>query len=695
MLMFFILLLASVGGVNAADDLNITCDGQDILAVNDFDSQDDVLAYDSKTIIVKPDSSVPNQLLRPTVQTAIDEANPGDTLILQGQFVQCHFVVNKPLTIKAYSNSTVIDPCPDDNNPYGSNYFGIFYLSSQASGTIIEGFDFINDDYVFANKIHNPYAIFIDGADNVTIKDCILNWNLNESFLYDGIIIRNSENTHLNNIYLNNTKRGIVIENSSNIFISDSIIENARTSAINVYENSKNIFINNNEIKRNRYSGINLTSAEGIHIINNVIQNNGIGNDMETGSGVYINANVSDSEIKGNLMIKNALHAIMFDYRVRNMGTVSGDENLLVIENNYFVNHKDMVVHRRIFVETSYGDYNYDSVNDIYYHQDGGKYTDSKAIFYMKSAFVVNELVCGFTYYNPISPWGKGDYLLNASLKQVKKGVYNLSFVDKDGFVANDLSSFDVTFYLNNLSGISKTIHIQNGTAIVDFTDNLSIYLKNDNVILAVTPYNDPIILKIGDSDIPTNKISTKLIADKLTTYPLSDAYFKAKLTDENGNVLAKQKVTIKINGKNNNLITDNNGMVKVKVSLTAKKTYTAVINYEGDDKYVSSQATAKIVVKTGSRKAVIKASDMKVKKNAKKTFSFKLTNSAGKALSSQKVTVKLDGKTYNLKTSSNGLAKFQVKLSKIKKYSVSIKFLGNGGYKEVSKTLAIYVTKK
>ena len=104
--------------------------------------------------------------------------------------------------------------------------------------------------------------------------------------------------------------------------------------------------------------------------------------------------------------------------------------------------------------------------------------------------------------------------------------------------------------------------------------------------------------------------------------------------------------------------------------------------------------ATSSIIVKTGTKKSVIKASNVKIKKNKKKTYQFKLTNSAGKAIKSQKVSVKLNGKTYSLKTNSKGVAKLSVKLSKVKKFQISMKFLGNSNFKAVSKTATITVTK-
>lgn len=699
--LIFIILIISIGGTMAADTSDVSAEDNLLMNsnLNEEMSEDysqnnyssvnvNEMLLDSKTVTVKPDSNVPNQLLRPTVQEAIDNANPGDTLILKGNFVQCGFVVDKQLTIKADSQTTV-DPCPDNTNPAGSNYFGIFYLTSKASGTVIEGFNFINDNYIFANRVHNPYAIFIDGADNITIRDCTVNWNLNETYLYDGIIIKDADGVSLDNVYLNNTKHGLTIKNSSNIIISDSKIENGRNNGINVADNSKDIWIVSNEILKNRYSAINLTSAEGIHIINNVIEDNGK-TDGECGSGVYVNCNVSGSEIRGNLMMRNGMHAILLDYRLRNMGTSRGDDYLLLIENNYFDGHRDMVVHRRIFELDSHGEYDYDSDKDIYYRAQGGKYIPAKAIFFMKSAYVAHDIVCGFTYYAPGVPWSDENYI-HANITQTGNGIYNLSLKDGKGNLASELSSVNAIFYLNNLSGISKTVKIQNGSAVADFTD---CNLKTGDVILAVLPTEDPVQFAVNISEV-SNVISTQLIPYELTTYPISGELFRVKLVDNDSNALPSMEVNFEINGKSYSSKTDANGIATIPVSLTAKKTYAVNVSFDGDGDLKSSQAAGIVVVKTGSKKSKIKASNMKVKRNVKKAFTLKLTNSKGKALKSQKVAVKVNGRTYTIKTSSKGIAKLPIKLSKAKKYKVSVRFYGNANYNGASKTAYVTVTKR
>ena len=190
-------------------------------------------------------------------------------------------------------------------------------------------------------------------------------------------------------------------------------------------------------------------------------------------------------------------------------------------------------------------------------------------------------------------------------------------------------------------------------------------------------------------------KATPNLAFSQLTTYPISDDYFKVKLTDNNGKSISNQKVSFKINGKTQTAKTDGNGVAKVKVSLTNIKTYAVSINYGGNDCFNSISKTGKILVKTGSKKSKIIAPNIKVKKNIKKSFSLKLTSLNGKAIAKQKVTVKLNGKTYTVKTDSKGVAKLTIKLSAVKKYKVNMKFLGNSNFKSSSKTCTIEVTKK
>lgn len=823
----FLLLIMFIGTVSAVDSLNLNQNGVVSLNENingeyteldvssnylkasqesslDLSIDDSQISSDStssgKTITIVADKSNPNQVLNPTVQPVLDSANSTDTIILKGDFVHCHFTINKTLNIIASKSS--LDPCPHHKHD-DVDEFGIFYINENGSGSVIQGFNFHNND-----RAETPFTVLIRGASNVTIKDCTVNYADHGIDKISGIIIENSNNITLSNLVMGNTIYGIRLINSSNILIANCTLSNNENYAISVVGNSRNISVIDNRIIGNGNSGINLSRADNILIINNYFENNGNEND-DCGCGIYVNTNITKLLVKGNIFLRNSLHAIMYDYRARNLNNQEGADLLTVVDNNYFAGHNSMVLHHRHYIEYPNGNYNYDENNDVFVNVENGSYVESKLNVYMQHAFIEGDIICGFTYYTTEIPWalesqsnnGRYDLSLTISnITQVRKGVYQVSIVNHEGNIADDFNSFDVRFYLNNFSKIDAAenetyidVRIQNGTATVDFTDLKDKYLESGNIITASFPglsryvnENPHVQLKIDDNGIPgvvsqteikadipnivygsgdkitaiitdnfgkslsnkeikvsiggkenryvsddngqiqvpvglacgsydvifsfegddeNNATSTsakivvsnatpKITSSSLTTYPLSEEYFTAKLVDNNGKALKNQKITFKINGKTLTAKINANGIAKIKISLTGKKTYSVTISYAGNSNFKAISKNGKVIVKIGSKKSKITSSNIKVKKNAKKTFSFKLTGN-GKAISKQKVTVKLNGKTHIVKTNSKGIAKLTVKLPSAKKYKVVMKFLGNKNYKAASKTSYITVTKK
>lgn len=712
-LTLFILSLSISSIAAASADLDDAIDENNILTSPADDSymssqNEDNLQENSsaQTIVLPFDAQNPNEVLLPKIQPAIDKANSGDTIIIEGSPVHCHLTIDKNLTVIA-EEGKFIDPCPHHVHE-GLTQHGVFYITENASGSVIQGFNFINKE-----KAETPFSIYINGASDVTITDCSIDDKTAGADKYTGIIIENANNIKLFNLIINNTINGITIINSTNVEITDCILNNNENYAIAVCVDSRNINIANNSIINNGHSGINLSSVNHISILNNLIENNGL-NDDDSGSEIYVNNNITSLVVKGNVFIRNGLHAIMYDYRCRNLNNEEGADLLTDIDNNYFEEHSSMVLHHRIYVERSYGEIKYDAENDVYGDVGEGNYVDSKSYVYMKHALIFNDVPCGFTYYTTEIPWtltapgnnGKYDLSLKLAINQVKNGLYQIAIVDSNGNVAKDFNSVKIPVFLNDFStvipqkdDICRIVSLAGGVGFADFRSVYSSFKSSSNVITAVFPgtsenviRNCYVQLKVKDSDIPINP-ATKLTSSKLTTYPLSGKYLSAKLVDSKGKAISNQKVTFKFNGKTYSAKTNANGIAKVKVDLTSKKTYSAIISYAGSDDYKASKTTAKIVVKTGSKKSKITASAMKIKKNAKKTFKLKLTG-AGKALKSQKVIVKLNGKSYTLKTGSNGIAKLSIKLSKIKKYKITMKFLGNANFKAISKTTTITVSK-
>ena len=209
---------------------------------------------ENKTWYVEPDPDNPNQVQSPTVQPVINQANPGDTIVLNGSFVHCHFLINKTLNIIA-APGTSVGVCPHHNHPTGSNTFGIFYITPEANGTVISGFEFTNDFFSIANVQQNPFAVLIDGASNVGLKDLVVNWTgvkVNEKnpqdYVFNPILIRNAVNTTLNNLFINNSGVGINVENSTDTKIINTTVINSGLVGILIGNNSSQIEITDNKL---------------------------------------------------------------------------------------------------------------------------------------------------------------------------------------------------------------------------------------------------------------------------------------------------------------------------------------------------------------------------------------------------------------------------------------------------------------
>lgn len=205
----------------------------------------------SKTWIVTPDPENPNQVQKPTVQPVINQANSGDTIILNGTFIHCHFVVNKTLNIIAAPGTTV-GICPHHNLPVGSDTYGVFYITPEANGTVLDGFGFTNNFYHVGFGQYNPFAVLIDGASNVNIKNLIVNWTGikvdgndkdPQDYIFNPILIKNALNINLVNLFINNTLNAVQIENSTNVTVKNSTIINTKSSDILSKNNNINISV--------------------------------------------------------------------------------------------------------------------------------------------------------------------------------------------------------------------------------------------------------------------------------------------------------------------------------------------------------------------------------------------------------------------------------------------------------------------
>jgi parallel beta-helix repeat protein len=287
-----------------------------------------------KTIIV------PDQY--PTIQEAINMADPEDTILVKNRTYIENLVVNKTLTLKAYSNEPTII---DGNNTSST-------LRIVANNTRIEGFIIKNGYFGIAlynslnaiilnNTIINNglYGIYLQKS-NATLTNNTITNNQN------GILIKESPNNLLRNnkfamntynfgvegltsmdfkqdVDPSNTINGksiyfllnqqnleitseagyVAIISSTNITIKDMVLENNLQGLLIAYSN--NTIINNLTISKNQ-NGIEIINSNNITITENNIKSN-------TAIGISISYSLRNI-LKRNIVRDNGLYGVKFYY---------------------------------------------------------------------------------------------------------------------------------------------------------------------------------------------------------------------------------------------------------------------------------------------------------------------------------------------------------------------------------------------
>ncbi|MGN1363562.1 MAG: nitrous oxide reductase family maturation protein NosD [Methanobrevibacter sp.] len=676
---------------------------------NDIDKNSknsNVSDISSKTITV--DGSSENQMDNPTIQNAIDSANDGDTILITGKnYVHVHIVVNKTLNIISQSGTTM-SACPSHTT--GSGSIGIFYISPEASGTLISGFTLINDGINDESYTVLPYGIYAESTDNIKIENCSINSNNG-----NGICAFNGNNFNIKDINLTNSKNGILLENMTNIHILDSFISKC-VIGTNISYNCYNILINNSNISSNKLFGINLESANDVNITNNYIMYNRDGKTLQTstiGSGILVNSNVSSLNVKGNYIVQNGVYGLLNTYKVRNL---TGHNE--IIDNNIFINNgaggAARAVYTSRFVYTKdQGDYIYDAENDTYIKVDlgNGNYTTASNVIYVWHNLFLAETMCGATLTVDKDSYDTNEDLAMSNIVEIKPGIYEVKFyVKSTGEIANNLNTPEIIFYLNKnntnadpINGdVYRKVRVNNGVAIADFT-NETFYKTNNNLTVlgpGVTKTIKPAVSRISESySIPDENV-LNIKKASLNIDMDNDSEIIVKLLDGSGMPISNENITYLINNtpSNNIIKTDSNGEAIVS-NLSGKMNLTAV--YVGNRYDVSNNSVILVVASKDKKSSIIEYKNMTQKAvdfyNGERGgyFTVTLKDQNGNVLSNKPVSVGFNGVVYNLITDENGLAKLQINLAFPGIYTFAICYLSDGDYNGDFKVAKITILKK
>ena len=270
-----------------------------------------------------------------------------------------------------------------------------------------------------------------------------------------------------------------------------------------------------------------------------------------------------------------------------------------------------------------------------------------------------------------------------------EKGVVVITLTDG----ANPIAAATVKYAVNGGDEQTVTTGEDGKATISGLTGEVTIavnYEGNESF----NAISDSKFFNFTEEPVVPPKVATKITAPKVTaTYNVAKKLV-ITLTDKDGKALANKKVTVKVGTISKTLTTNAKGQVSLNVATLVPKTYTATVKFAGDDGYLASSVSPKVVVSKAKPKFTAKAKTFKVKVKTKK-YTVTLKNNKGKVMKKVKLTLKVGKKTYKATTNSKGKATFKItKLTKKGKYTATVKFAGSKYYKALSKKVKITVKK-
>ena len=199
------------------------------------------------------------------------------------------------------------------------------------------------------------------------------------------------------------------------------------------------------------------------------------------------------------------------------------------------------------------------------------------------------------------------------------------------------------------------------------YMQGMSFVSANGQYWSDITLENRTVCLKVYTVADDTKIVDNKDISVDYT----GESYFTVRVVTADGRAVgAGAVVKFTIDGKTYSVITDGDGIARIKISQLPKK-YTITTTYNG-----------KTYKNTVTVKQVLAASKITIKKKTAKKLILKAKLKInGKLVKGKKITFKFRGKKYTVKTNKNGIAKKTLKkkvikkLKKGKKYTVKITY--------------------
>lgn len=188
---------------------------------------------------------------------------------------------------------------------------------------------------------------------------------------------------------------------------------------------------------------------------------------------------------------------------------------------------------------------------------------------------------------------------------------------------------------------------------------------------------------------VTVKAMPTTLAANNLAfTYGDGNNKLKATLKDKNGKVLSDKTVVFNFNGKNYNQKTDSKGVATLTIGAGPKK-YTTTISFTNSN-YVTSKKTVTVTV--NSIPTSLTVNDLTCNYDNSNTYLYATLKDTknNKFLSGQTITFKINDKSTNVVSDSNGRAGIKIE-EKPGTYNVEVSF-AKSPYASVSKKINVNV---
>ena len=243
-----------------------------------------------------------------------------------------------------------------------------------------------------------------------------------------------------------------------------------------------------------------------------------------------------------------------------------------------------------------------------------------------------------------------------ASIKRLDLNMDANITVDLDTALVNISLTVPIndTIFIILENEIHNEIHnvpLINGIASINLT-GLNRGLNNIRIFLNDSIYECNELIK----SVMIEPRGTSIHLTDLSTVYNSGYNYRVKLVDAYGDPIAGKELEYTLNNVTDTLVTDENGEALLNINLETG-TYTFEIRYAGENVYLNSSNSSLINVKSSIN---LPSSNYTYGSKYIVTLLGKDSNS----LANQRVSIVFAGKTYNLKTDSNGIVKIDNYLS-------------------------------